>query len=66
MQGWVEAQDLNALDIVQADQIIFSLKGLDVILANLATRRFSHEGNSYCTQPSFANGEGNYAFGQSQ
>jgi large subunit ribosomal protein L4 len=27
------AQDLNALDIVQADQIIFSLKGLDVILA---------------------------------
>jgi len=27
------AQDINAVDIVQADQIIFSLKGLDVLLA---------------------------------
>jgi large subunit ribosomal protein L4 len=27
------AQDVNAVDIVQADQIIFSLKGLDVLLA---------------------------------
>ena len=27
------AQDVNAVDIVQADQIIVSLKGLDVLLA---------------------------------
>ena len=27
------AQDVNAVDIIQADQIILSLKGLDVLLA---------------------------------
>jgi len=31
------AQDLGALDIVQCDQIILSLKGLDILLAKFNT-----------------------------
>jgi len=27
------AQDLSPLDIVQSDQIVFSLKGLDILIA---------------------------------